>query len=87
MKGQDRAASPLSARLISLPFSIRVFIGNRRILGTYTADPHSASASGLFFSSLVRESAEAGGLVGLRGLTWNQVLPLLREIRSLQRAA
>jgi hypothetical protein len=36
---------------------------------------------------LLPESAEAGSLVDLGGLTWNQVLPLLREIRSFQRAA
>ena len=54
---------------------------------TWDGERFGTVASGLFFSSLLPESAEAGSLVDLSGLTWNQVLPLLREIRSFQRAA
>jgi hypothetical protein len=54
---------------------------------TWGGERFGTVETGLFFSRLARDSSSGGKMAHLEGLTWNQVLPLLRELQSLSRAA
>ena len=54
---------------------------------TWDDERFGAVATGLFFGRLEAASGEAGGLVGLQGLSWNRLRPLLQELEALRAAS